>query len=96
MTLTTESKFELIHSKIARSLKEALFKESITPEGEKPVRMELHVPYNQIRPDEETEDTATATVTYVVWCPSEKKHTVNIKFNYDKHGKFIRNSMVYV
>lgn len=85
-----------MRSKIARSLKETLFKEAVSPEGEKPVRMELHVPYNQIRPDDENENSATATVTYVVWCPSEKKHSVNIKFNYDKYGKFIRNSMVYV
>lgn len=94
MTITTP--FETVHSKISRSLKETLFRESDTPEGEKPVRMELHIPYNQIKPDPDEENTATATVTYVVWCPTEKKHSVNIKFKYDKYGKFVRSSMTYV
>jgi hypothetical protein len=95
MTITS-AEFEALRPRISRSLKETLFKESATPEGEKPMRMELHVPYNQIKPDDENERTATATVTYVVWCPDEKKHSVNIKFNYDKHGKFVRSSMIYV
>jgi hypothetical protein len=90
--------FELIKSKLARSIKDILTKESATPPGEKNTPCEVHIPYHHIKPvdDADSPDTAQATVTYVVSCPMEKKHTVRIKFKYDKNGKFLRNSMIYV
>lgn len=88
--------FDELKSKIARSLKTTLSYEAIPPTGEKPVDFELHVPYHQIKLDDEEPLTAKAVVTYVVRCPTEKKHTVFIKFNYDKSGKFLRNTMEYV
>jgi hypothetical protein len=88
--------FEDIKSKIARSVKTTLSNEAIPPSGEKPVDFELHVPFSQVKLDDEEDETARASVTYVVRCPTEKKHTVHIKFKYDKSGKFLRNTMVYV
>jgi len=90
--------FEALKSKLARSLKEAMSQESATPEGEKHTHCEVHIPYHQIKPvdDSEEDNTAQATITYVVNCPTEKKHTVRIKFKYDKSGKFLKNSMSYV
>jgi hypothetical protein len=87
--------FELIKSKLARSLKETLTREASTPQDEKNTTCEVHIPYHQIKPDEDEPDTAQATVTYVVLCPEEKKHTVRIKFRYDKNGKFVKDSMTY-
>lgn len=88
--------FEELKSKLARSLKTTLAYEAIPPVGEKPVDFELHVPYHQVKLDPDESNTATAVVTYVVRCPSEKKHTVYIKFKYDKTGKFMRETMEYV
>jgi hypothetical protein len=88
--------FEELKSKLARSLKNTLTQEAVPPAGEKPVNFELHVPYHQIKLDPDEADTASAIVTYIVRCPSEKKHTVYIKFKYDKSGKFLRETMEYV
>jgi hypothetical protein len=82
--------FEDIKSRLARSLKETLFNECSPPPDE------LHIPYASVSPDREEPNTATATVTYVVRCPGEKKHTVHIRFKYDKEGKFLRDTMEYV
>jgi len=87
---------EELKSKLVRSLKTTLAYEAIPPTGEKPVDFELHVPYHQIKLDPDEPNTASAVVTYVVRCPTEKKHTVFIKFKYDKAGKFLRETMKYV
>lgn len=87
---------EELKSKLVRSLKTTLANEAIPPTGEKPVDFELHVPYHQVKLDPDEANTATAVVTYVVRCPSEKKHTVYVKFKYDKAGKFMRETMEYV
>jgi hypothetical protein len=88
--------FESLKSKIAKSLKETLFKESATPPGERHVDHDVHVTYHQVLEVEDEPMTASAVVTYVVAYPKEKRHTVRIKFNYDKAGKFLRNTMLYV
>ena len=88
--------FEELKSRLSRSLKTTLTQEAIAPAGEKPVNFELHIPYHQIKLDNQEPNTATAVVTYIVHCPSEKKHTVYIKFKYDKSGKFLRETMGYV
>lgn len=85
-----------LKSKIARSLKNTLTSDAVAPAGEKHVNFEVHVPYHQVKLDEDEPSTATATVTYVVQCPKEKRHTVYIKFKYDKSGKFLKNTMQYV
>ena len=95
MTFVLNNEFELIKSKLARSLKDILTKDAATPEGERHVDCEVHVPYHQLLAEDEPM-TAKASVTYVVHGSTEKKHTVRIKFNYDKSGKFLKNSMTYV
>jgi hypothetical protein len=82
--------FEDIKSKLARSLKETLYNECSPPPNE------LHIPYGSVVEDKEEPYTALAVVTYIVRCPGEKKHTVHIKFKYDKEGKFLRDTMEYV
>jgi len=81
--------------KIANSLRKILADESVAPSGEKPVNYDVHVPHSKILPTGEPH-TATAAVTYITTCPTEKRHTVNVRFKYDKAGKFIRSSMTYV
>ena len=92
----TEEKFETLKPKFARSLKEHLHKEALAPSGERPVDFDLHLPYHHIRYDRESENRAFATVTYVVRCPTEKKHTVNISVAYDKLGRVVKDSLEYV
>jgi len=87
---------EEVKSKLSRSLKATLSHEALPPAGEKPVDCEVHIPYHQIKFVQDEPNTATAVVTYIVRCPTEKKHTVFIKFNYDKSGKFLRETMEYV
>jgi hypothetical protein len=88
--------FEDLKSKIAKSLKETLHRDAAAPAGERHVDYDVHVPYHQLIADDSEDMAARAVVTYVVDCPSEKKHTVRIKFNYDKSGKFLKNTMTYV
>lgn len=89
------SDFDKLKIKIANSLRKTLAEEALTPSGEKPVKYDVHVPHSKIC-DAGEPYTATAAVTYVTVCPTEKKHTVNIQFKYDKAGKFIISSMSYV
>jgi hypothetical protein len=88
--------FEKLKSKLARTLKEMLQQDCETPDGEKFVKCDIHIPYHTIVPSDEERNTATAAVTYIVQYVKEKTHTVRIKFGYDEAGRFIRNSMVYV
>jgi hypothetical protein len=96
MAILLNKDFDGLKSKLARSLKETLARDCETPSGEKPMRWEMHIPYHQIVPSEEDNNTATAVVTYVVQCPREKSHTVRIKFAYDNTGRFLKESMLYV
>lgn len=90
------SEFEQLKSKIARSMKEVLTNEVRTPEGERTVACDIHIPYHHLLPDDDEAGAAQATVTYVTHTPTEKRHTVYVKFKYDKSGKFQRNTMTYV
>lgn len=92
----SNEKFETLKPKLARSLKEYLYNESLAPAGERPVDFEIHVPFNKLLLDEETPNHATAVVTYVVRCPSEKKHTVNVNIAFDKQGRVVKDSLTYV
>jgi len=92
----TEEKFETLKPKFARSLKEYLYNEALAPLGERPVDFDLHLPYHHIKYDDDAENRALATVTYVVRCPTEKKHTVNISVAYDKLGRVVKDSIQYV
>lgn len=88
--------FEDVKSRLARSIKDVLTRESTLPPEERAMPFELHVPYQQLQADDDDPGYARARVTYVVNCPTEKKHTVYIKFKYDKAGRFLRNTMTYV
>jgi hypothetical protein len=92
----THKEFMSIKSKLARSLKETLTKEAVAPQEERPVDFDVTVPYHQLDIDEDSPGYAVATVIYVVRCPSEKRHVVHIKFQYDHTGRFLRNTMSYV
>lgn len=88
--------FELLKSKLARSLKEILTRDAMPPAGERPVDYDVHVPYHQLSADEDAPNTAEAAVVYVVRTPEEKRHSVRIRFQYDKSGKFLKDTMAYV
>lgn len=92
----TDEKFETLKPKLARSLKEHLYNEALAPSGERPVDFDIHVPFNKIELDEEAGNRVSALVTYVVRCPSEKKHTVNISAAFDKQGRVVKDSISYV
>lgn len=92
----SNEKFETLKPKLARSLKEYLYNESLAPAGERPVDFDIHVPFHQIKLDDETPNHASAVVTYVVRCPSEKKHTVNVNIAFDKQGRVVKDSLTYV
>lgn len=96
MNSVVYKQFETIKSKLARSMKEILTKEAVMPSGESPVRCDVTIPYPQLDADPEDEGYAQATVIYVTYCPTEKKHVVRIKFQYDKTGKFLKDTVVYV
>ena len=92
----TLEKFETLKPKFARSLKEYLYNEALAPVGERPVDFDLHVPYHHIQFDDESENRAFASATYVVRCPSEKKHTVHMSVAFDKLGRVVKDSVQYV
>lgn len=96
MAILLNKDFDILKSTLARSLKEILGRDCETPSGETLTRCELHIPYHQIVPDEDTQDRAFAAITYIVHCPREKTHTVRINFQYDRFGKFLRETMAYV
>ncbi len=96
MQIPVNLNFDSLKSKLARSLKDTLTREATHPEGERPIECEVHVPYHHLRPSVDEVDVAHAEVTYIVNCPAEKKHRVRIKFNYDKFGRFLRNTLQYV
>ena len=88
--------FETLKPKIAKTLKESMLRDSATPKGEKPVKCEVHIPYQLIRSVQDEPNTATAVVHFVAYLPNEKRHTVYIKFSYDNFGKFQKETMSYV
>jgi hypothetical protein len=84
-----------LKDKLAKSICKILFEESFTVPGTDNINGNVYVCHDKISFAEES-NTATASVTYITEGLREKKHTVNIKFKYDKSGKFIRSSMTYV
>ena len=88
--------FEIIKSKVVKSLKDFLIKDTLAKTGETPVVCEMHVPYHQVSADKDGTGTAQAVITYVVNYIKERKHTVRVKFQYDAKGKVDRSSLVYV
>jgi hypothetical protein len=70
--------------------------ENRTPEGEKSIPCDVHVPVQQIEADEDEPGSAYATVVYLTHTPKEQRHMVRIKFKHDKKGKFHRDTMTYV
>jgi hypothetical protein len=82
--------FNTIKSRLTRSLNDTLMGDCNPPPDE------LHIPYGSVVPDEEAPGWAFARVIYVVYCPKKKTHTVDLRFQYDKFGKFILSSMQYV
>jgi hypothetical protein len=89
-------KFLELKSKIAKSLKDTLIKESTLPKEERQVDFEVIVPFQQLDLDNEDDDYAKALVIYSVMYPREKKHVVHVKFQYSPAGKFLRETMLYV
>lgn len=82
--------FNQYKSRLAKSLHETLLRDCDPPPDE------LHIPYNLIVEDKEELWYAFAKVTYIVFCPTKKVHTVTIRFQYDKFGKFMLETMRYV
>lgn len=80
---------------LVKSVKEALLQETSTPSGN-PIPCEIYIPYNHVQIEDDEPDTATLSATYIVHCPSEKKHTVYLKCKYDQKGRYVPGSMQYV
>jgi len=87
--------FEAVKPTLLKAVKEVLLKEA-TPPGERPVDYDICVPAHAMHMDDDEENTAKAVVTYTVHCPTEKKHTVMVKFKYNKLGKIVNDSLSYV
>lgn len=96
MEIITDELFESIKVKLARSLREELLKEAVTPNGEKHVEVDVRIPHELFMKDPDKPDTVQAAATYTVKMPTEKKHTVYLQFRYDKNGNLVKNSIVYV
>jgi hypothetical protein len=79
-----------VKSRLAKSVHETLWRDCNPPPDE------LHIPYHLIVEDRKNPWSAFATVTYIVFCPTKKTHTVDIHFKYDKFGKFLLETMKYV
>jgi hypothetical protein len=84
------NEFESISAQLEKSIAEALYNEC---PPYPPAKVYVH--RHTLLP-EKSPGWARAKVTYVVYCPGEKTHSVNIRFQHDKTGRFIRNSMQYV
>ncbi len=82
--------------KLAKSLKEILTEEAVSPELHGSVDCLVDIPYDSIVPADDEHNSAYALVTYTVFCPTEKKNTVHVKFKYDSLGNFLRKTMNYV
>jgi hypothetical protein len=96
MANTDTEDFNQLKSKLAKSLKEILTEEAVSPELRGSVDCVVDVPYDSLVSSDDEHNTAYALVTYTVFCPTEKKNTVQIKFKYDSLGNFLRKTMSYV
>ena len=93
--MTQDKEYDPIKSALVRSLRETLQQDTQTPSGPH-IPCDIYIPYSQVKIDEPDPGFATVTATYVVQCPTEKKHTVHIKCKYDTKGKYVAGSMSYV
>lgn len=86
---------ERLKDNIISTLTAHLRKEA-NPDEEGFIDLVIQVPKELLEEDPEDPRAAFATVRYVVKCPSEKTHTVKVRFQYNKNGEFIKNSLTYV
>jgi hypothetical protein len=96
MEIITDEEFDAIKGKLARSLREELLKDALTPNGEKHVDVDVRIPHELFMRDPDKPGTVQAAATYTVKMPDEKKHTVYLQFRYDKNGNLVKNSITYV
>ncbi len=82
--------FQSIKARLVKSLTETLYRECSPP----PHR--LIIPHYTVIEDDDNPGMAFAEVIYVTYCPDEKSHKVHITFKYDRHGKFLLDTMRYV
>jgi len=82
--------FGSIKTRLVKSMYETLRQDCNPPPDD------LIIPIDTVRPDGDLDGWATAMVIYVMYMPKKKTHTVNIRFQYDKFGKFILSTMEYV
>lgn len=93
MTIETQQKskdFQSIKSRLVKSITDTLYRDCQPPPHK------LIVPHYAVVEDFDNPGMAFAEVFYVVYCPTEKTHKVNITFKYDRHGKFLLDTMKYV
>lgn len=95
MTIVTDD-FEALRPVIAKSMRDTLSAEVRTPDGEKVTPCDVYIADQLLEEDEDEPGSAYATVTYVTYCPNARRHSVRVKFNYTKQGKFERSTMAYV
>jgi len=87
---STTRDFNQVKSRLAKSLNDVLYRDCNPPPAD------LVIPYHLLVEDRKRFWHAFAEVTYIVFCPTKKVHTVKIHFKYDKFGKFLLNTMRYV
>jgi hypothetical protein len=93
MTQETQQKsrdFNSLKPRVVKSLYDTLYRDCLPPPHK------LIIPPYAVVEDRDNPGTAFAKVIYVVYCPNEKTHTVNITYKYDRHGKFLLDTMQYV
>ena len=78
---------------LASSLKHYLIRDTV-PKNVKHKDCDIHVPTSKITI--EGANQATASVTYTIRWPDEKKHTVDVRYKFDKSGEVRRESIQYV
>jgi hypothetical protein len=89
--MTTFAKdFGAIKSRVVKSLYETLHRDCNPPPDD------LIIFSDSVKADKDKDGWATAQVIYVMYMPSKKTHSVNIRFQYDNFGRFILSSMEYV
>lgn len=81
--------FSSIKSRLAKSIHDTLYRNCNPPPDS------IVIPYDSVQPEPEA-GWARSTVVYVVYCPKKKTHVVNIRFQYDKFGKFLSHTQEYV
>jgi hypothetical protein len=89
VTEKLDKDFNSIKPRLLKSLNDTLFRDCQPPPDK------LIIPHYSVQPADEP-GWAYAKVIYVVYCPTEKVHSVDITFRYDRHCKFLLDTMQYV